>query len=147
MRLFEPALARADRARERPANVAEQLRFEERFGDRAAVDGHKPMVAPRAVVMDRARGELFSSPGFADDQDRARRCGNGLEQLKQLAHDAAAADETVNPIALLELRAQVRVLRPKAPLFDRGGEHVQQRVELERLGDEVGGALLAMISG
>ena len=68
--------------------------------------------------------------------------GDDLEQMKQVAHDRAAADQPVDPIALLELRPQVGVLRLQPPLLHRGAEHVQQRVELKRLGDEVGRALL-----
>src|SRR4051812_29151551 len=63
VRLFETALARADGAGECAANVAEQLRFEERLGDRAAVDRHESIVAARTVVMDRPRGELLSRSG------------------------------------------------------------------------------------
>ena len=33
------------------------------------------------------------------------------------------------------------------PLFHRGVQHVEQRVELKRLGDEVGGALLDRVDG
>ena len=142
VRLLEAALARADRAGECAAHVAEQLRLEQRFGNRAAVDRDEPVRAARAVVMDRARGELLSGAGLSGDQDRARSCRDGLEQLKQVAHHAAAADEPIDAIALLELRAQVGVLRLEPALLERGSQHVQQRVELERLRDEVGGALL-----
>ena len=40
-------------------------------------------------------------------------------------------------IALLELRAQVRVLGFQPPLLERRVEHVQQLVDLKRLADEV----------
>ena len=48
----------------------------------------------------------------------------------------------VEPVARLELRAQVGVLAAQPPLLERGGEHVQELVGLERLGDEVGGPAL-----
>ena len=51
-------------------------------------------------------------------------------------------DQAVDPIALLELRPQIGVLRLQPPLLERRAQHVQQRVELERLGDEIRRALL-----
>src|SRR5207237_10314671 len=86
-------------------NVTVQLGFERRLRIGAAVDRNEAIRAARAVVMNGARGELFSRSRLASDQDGARRRGNGLEQLKQLAHDAAVPDQAVNSIALLELRS------------------------------------------
>ena len=110
VRLLEPPLAVADGAGERAAHVAEQLRLEQRFRDRAAVERHEPVGAPRAVVMDRARGEFLAGAGLARDEHGARRRGDGLQQLEQIAHHAAPADETVDPVPFLELRSQVGVL-------------------------------------
>ena len=62
---------------------------------------------------------------------------DGFEQLKQPRHRAALADDALEPVALLELRAQVRVLRLQPPLLERRVEHVQQLVDLKRLADEV----------
>ena len=132
----------ADRAGERAAHVAEQLRLEQRFGNRAAVDRDEAIRPARAVVMNRARGQLLAGAGLARDQDRARRRRDGLEQLKQIAHDAAVPDEPVDPVSLFELRAEVRVLGLAAAAARAPIEDVEQRVELERLGDEVGGTLL-----
>ena len=95
-----------------------------------------------AAVVNRPRGELLAGAGFAGDQHRARRGRDDLEQLKQVAHHPAAADEAVDAVALFELRSQVGVLRLETALLERRVQNVQQRVELERLGDEVGRALL-----
>ena len=102
----------------------------------------KPLRAPAAVVVNRLGGELLAGAGLARDEHRARRAGDDLEQLKQVAHDPASADEPVDAIALLQLRAQIGVLGLQPPLLHGRAEHVQQRVELKRLGDEVRGALL-----
>ena len=80
-----------DRAGERAAHVAEQLGLEQRLRNRAAVDRDEAVGAPRAVVMDGARGQLLAGAGLAGDQHRARRRRDGLEQLEQIAHHAAAA--------------------------------------------------------
>ena len=66
MRLLEDALAIGDGAGERAAHVPEQLRLEQRFGDRAAVDGdERPRRAP-AVRVDRARDQLLAGAALAE---------------------------------------------------------------------------------
>ena len=60
VRLLEPSLPRADRAGERAADVAEELRLEQRFRNRAAVERDEAVGAARAAVMNRARGELLA---------------------------------------------------------------------------------------
>ena len=50
-------------------------------------------------------------------------------------------------VPLLELRAQVRVLRLQPPLLERRVEHVQQLVDLKRLADEVPRAALDRFDG
>jgi hypothetical protein len=147
VRLLEPALARAHRAGERAPHVPEQLRFEERFRNGAAVDRDEAVSPPRAVVVNGSRGELLPCSSFSGDQHRARRRGDRLEQLEQRAHRGAVADQPVDPVAILELRSQIRVFRFQPPLLERRTEHVQQRVELKRLGDEVRGALLDRLDG
>ena len=92
---------------------------------------------PRAVVVDGARDDFLAGSGLARDEDRARRVRDGLEQLEHFAHRAAASDDAFEPIPLLKLRAQVRVLGFQPSLFERGFECVEQLFELERLGDEV----------
>ena len=103
--------------------------------------------ATRAVVMNRPRRQLLAGTRLAGDQDSARRDRDRLEQLKEIPHRSAAADEPVDPITLFELRSQIGVLRSQAPLFERRVQHVEQRVELKRLGDEVGRSLLDRVDG
>ena len=85
VRLLEPSLPVADGAGERAAHVAEELRLEQRFGNRAAVERDEPMRAARAVVVDRARDDLLAGAGLAGDENRAVGRGDGLEQLEQAA--------------------------------------------------------------
>ena len=137
VRLLEPPLAVADRAGERAAHVAEQLGLEQRLGNRAAVERDEAVHAPRAVVVNRARDDFLAGAGLAGDENRAVGRRDGFEQLKQPRHRAALADDALEAVALLELRAQVRVLRLQPPLLERRIEHVQQLVDLKRLADEV----------
>ncbi len=138
VRLLEPADAVADRAGERAAHVAEQLRLEQRLGNRAAVDRDELAAPPRAVVVNRARHQLLARAGLAADENRAARRRHRLEQLEQIAHRPRSPDDAAEAVAPLELGAEVRVLGLQAPLLERRVEHVEQFVELERLGDEVG---------
>ena len=131
-----------DRAGERAAHVAEELGLEQRLGNRAAVDRDEPVGAPRAVVVNRARDHLLAGAGLAGNQDRAVRPRDRLEHLEERLHRPAAAENPAELIPLLELRSQVRVLRLQPPLLERLLQDVHQLVELERLGDEVGRALL-----
>ena len=64
VRLLESALARADGAGERAAHVTEQLGFEQRFGNRAAVERDEAMGAARAVVMNGARHHFLCRSRF-----------------------------------------------------------------------------------
>jgi hypothetical protein len=111
LRLLHPALAGADGAGERPASVPEELCFEQRLWNRAAVERHEPVAAPRTVVVNGPCRELLAGAGFPRDQHGARRRRDGFEQLKQVAHDTAAANQAVDPVSVLELRPEVRVLR------------------------------------
>jgi len=54
---------------------------------------------------------------------------------------------TVLAVAVFELRSQVGVLGSQPALLERGGEHVEERVELKRLRDEVSRALLDRVHG
>ena len=142
VRLLEAALPRADRARERAAHVTEQLGLEQRLGNRAAVERDEPLGAAGAVVMNRARDDFLAGAGLAGHENRARRRRDGFEQLKERAHRRAAADEPLELVALLQLRAQIRVFRFEPALLERRVQRVQQLVELKRLGDEIGRAAL-----
>ena len=82
MRLFEPALAIADGAGERAANVAEQLRFEQRLGNRRAVERDEAEHAPRAVVVNRARHDFLAGARLTGNENGAVGGRDGLEQLK-----------------------------------------------------------------
>ena len=91
-------------------------------------------------MVDGPSHDLLARPGFASHENRAARAGHRLEQLKQGLHRPAATKNAVELIALLKLRSQVGILGGESRLFERPPEVVHQLVELERLGDEIGGA-------
>ena len=142
MRLFETALPSADRAGESATDVPEQLGFEQRLRNGAAVERDEPVRPPGTVVMNGPRDHFLAGPRFAGDQDRAARPSHRLQQLKQRLHGSAAAENAAKLIPLFELRSQVGVLGREPPLLHRFLKHVHQLVELKRLGDEVRRAAL-----
>ena len=67
---FEASLAQPIGAGERTALVTEKFRFDERFGQRAAIDrNERPLRAP-AQAMNRLRGDLLACARFPGDEDR-----------------------------------------------------------------------------
>ena len=82
--LLEAADALAIGARERALLVAEQLRFEQVFLQRGAVDLDEVARRPQRVVMDRAGDQFLARAGFAADEHRRIALGD-------LAHHAQDA--------------------------------------------------------
>ncbi len=61
-----------DGAGERAPRVAEELGFEQRLGDRAAIDGDKRPRRARAVAVNRAGHQLLARAAFAEDEHGRR---------------------------------------------------------------------------
>ena len=71
---FEQADAVLVGAGERAFAMAEQLAFDERLGQGAAVDRDERLVGPRALVVNGAGDQFLAGAGFAEDQHgRVRR--------------------------------------------------------------------------
>ena len=104
------------------ALVAEQLGLEQRVGQRRAVDRHEGAVGARAGVVDGAGDQLLPRPALPGDQHGglgARHLGRPGERLAQ---ERGAADDLLEPVALVELAAgtlQALLERPRAALDGR----------------------------
>ncbi len=77
---------------ERAALVAEELRLDEIRRQRCAVDCNERAVAPLAVVVNRARGELLARPGFAHQQCRQINRRDSADLAKHSTHRRAGAE-------------------------------------------------------
>ena len=59
----------AIRAGKTPLHVAEEFRFEERFGEPGAVDRDEPALGSAGPCVNLPRQEIFARPAFAGDED------------------------------------------------------------------------------
>src|SRR5204863_8999439 len=85
--------ARRRRAGERPARMPEELRLQERIRQRGAVDDDERPRLTRGRLVDGARDELLSRPGFPLNEHRRIGSRDARERLEDLAHRRASADE------------------------------------------------------
>ncbi len=129
----------AHRAGEAPLLVAEELRLDQLFGDRRAVDADEWLVAPRRAVVDGARHELLAGAALARDQHRGGSRRRALDRLAQAAHGRRASHQRLHA-ALRDGAPLLAGVPTQAPGFDRVAQREQNPVALERFLEEVEGA-------
>ena len=139
-RLLDAAHALHERARERAALVAEELRLDDLARDRAAVQRHERPRAPRRVVVERVRDELLARPGLADEEDGRLRRGDDAELLEEALHGLADPEDRLEAEALVEALPQIADLARLPGALERRLGAQAQVVLRERLGDVVHGA-------
>ena len=114
------------RAGERPLLVTEQFAFQQRFGERGAVEADERAVAARAVLVDRAGDQFLPRPALAADQHRRLRLAHADDLRLDLLERAAVADDVAVEAQLV---AQAAVLGGQCGL---PGEPVPHRAEVAR---------------
>ena len=98
--------------------------------------------------MDRARDELFPGAALALNQDRRSARRRLDDQIEDLTHARALADDVRElVIPLLNVLAQVAVLVDQPPALHRVTDDDDDFLVLERLGDVVEGARLHRRNG
>ena len=105
-----------DGAGERALDVAEELGLGEPLGNGRRVERDELLIAPRAVVVNRPRDQLLAGAGLALDQHGAVHRRDELERREDLLHRRALPDDVVEAEAVVQLRAQLRVLLAQARL-------------------------------
>src|SRR5918996_2446030 len=93
VRGLEAPLAHRHRAGERALLVAEQLRLEQGLRQRGAADLHQWMRIPLAGPMQRLRDEHLPGARLAADEHRGIRAGDLADELVDLQHWPAGADD------------------------------------------------------
>ena len=150
------------RTGERTLLIAKELGLDEGVRYRAAIDGDKGLVAPRAQLVDRASDELLARARLALDEHRQRRAGHLLDLLENLVHRAIRGHEK-SQRALRALFALAQLMRAlvnqgleiiqmtldrqlagldaaaDVPLLHRAAQRRDQVIAIDRLRDEVVG--------
>src|SRR5687767_3463024 len=73
--------------------MTEQLRFQQRFRERCAVDADERRRRARALVVNQTNDELFARPAFAVDKHCCIERSDPSGELQDLLHNLAARDE------------------------------------------------------
>jgi hypothetical protein len=130
-----------------PARRSEDLAFQECFGNRRAVDGNERRFGSGAELVDRLRHQLLARARLADDQHRRRRVRGLLDDLIDLPHLRAVADDASEAPLLAQLPPERKVL---ALLGVELGNPLQQPLQflwIDGLGEVVLGAILHRFDG
>ena len=80
--LLETADVRAGRAREGAGLMTEQLRLEQRLGQRSAVDLDQRLLPPRRKVVQSRRDQLFAGAALADHEHGLDELGRARDMLE-----------------------------------------------------------------
>ena len=110
-------------------------------GERRAVEVDERLVGARPVAVQPAREHALARAGLALDEHRAVRGRHAARLLGQPTHRGARAQEGIDRAPRVAGLAGQRPL-PVALLVEQPLDHDRQRAQLDRLGEEVLGALL-----
>src|SRR5262249_9437095 len=110
VRLGEEAALVLDRAGEGAPLVAEELRLQERLGQRSAVDRDELLVLARRGVVDRPGDQLLARSALPGDENGRRDLPDALDGPKNLLHAGALADDVGEGVLGGELLLEVDVL-------------------------------------
>ncbi len=120
-------------AGERPALVPEQLAFEERLGERRAVDRHERAAGARAVLVDGPRHELLPGAALARQEDRRVGLRHARNERQDGDHGGALPHHAVLQDGVLD-EPPVLALQPfdlPGVLEGDGGDPRDRRQQLE----------------
>ena len=116
VRQLETADPLGGRAREGAPLVSEQLAFDERRRQRAAVDRDEASVAASTSAVDRACDELLARAGLAGHQHRRVGHPHLGDLIVQPQHGGRASHHVVEIGPVLEILAVIDLLEPEAGL-------------------------------
>ena len=124
-----PPLPIADRSGKRALHVAEEFRFEERCGQRRAIDRHERRGRVRRIRVDRPRDQLLARAALATD-DHVRRGSRHLaDHLEDLYHlRVATACECHRGGASKTTASVTFVCQPQSTLIGRRSTQASARI-------------------
>src|SRR5205823_3276999 len=109
------------------ARVAEELRFEQGFGDGAAIDGDERALLALAALMERARDQLFAGAALARDEHADVARAHLRQQIEHALHGAALPEDLLELSALGDGAREPLDLETERAVLEGALEH-----ELER---------------
>ena len=124
-------------AGERALAMAEQLAFDERFGQGAAIDGDERLAGPRALVVDGPGDQLLAGAGFAQDQHGRLRGGDFGDQRANALHAGRVADQPRRAFDALQPALERAVLLRELALFLHAAQQGFDLDQLARLGEVI----------
>ena len=101
--LHELAHLVAGGAGEGAGHVAEQLAFQQRFGQRPAGHFDEGLVAARAAAVDGPRDHRLARAALAGDQHGGPGVGDAVDDVVDLQHAVVVADDVFHAEAEVEL--------------------------------------------
>jgi hypothetical protein len=137
---LEAAATLLQRARERAALVAEELRLQHGLRQRRAVELDEGLVGARRVLVDGRRDQLLARAGLTMDEHGGLALGHLRHGLEEALHGRVVADQVARVQALPQLLAQARGVPPQARVLHGARHQHRHRLHVERLGEVVLGA-------
>jgi hypothetical protein len=134
LELAAPLLRGAEKG---AALVAEQLAFQQRLRDRSAVHRQERALGPLAVLVHGARDQFLAGAALADQQDVGVAGGDAADELADLLHRGAAADDAVGAPILDRFGIQPYLGAHQARHLERLVDQCFHARHIERLLDEV----------
>ena len=123
--------------------MSEELGFEKLAWDRGAVHLHEGALLPRAFAVDRAREELFSHSGLAEDEHRR---GAGLRhpprEIDGFQDGGTLTHDSIESKFLLDARGLALLARLQRHRTARRAEEAIELREIDRLEEDVADAQL-----
>ena len=148
MRLFKASFAGAGRPGERSLLMSEQLTFQECFWQRGAIDRDE---GPGALIaggfMDGLRDHLLAGARFSHDQHRRHCLRHLADQVEDIDHAAALAEDVVERIPFANLLPQRGDFVLERPLAQRPLDQEAQMLRIDRLGQKIIGPLTHGLDG
>src|SRR2546430_13505360 len=139
---LEAALLAAGRAGERALLVTEQLRLEQRLGQRRAVHRDERAATPRRAPVAGAGDELLARSALALDEHVGRAVRHLLDERHHPAERGARADHLAPGAEVLQLLLDGTVLLDQVAPLEGLADGLQELLAPERLGEEVVGTVL-----
>ena len=117
--------------------MAEELGFEQRLGNRRAVDGDKRRVGARAQRVQRAGEELLAGPALALEEHRRVRRRRPLQAREHFPQRQVVADQLRRAAPDRELLLEQQVLGHHPALFERARDEQGQVIGIDGLGEKI----------